>query len=73
MRPRRHQLAVDLGQGCDGRVVDVRDETRLAVEVLVRRFVEALKQLAREERHLATIMARLRVDVDGSRPTWTSV
>jgi hypothetical protein len=50
-RTRGNELAVDLCQRGDRRVVDVRDEARLPVEVLVGRLVEALEQLARERRH----------------------
>ena len=50
-RPRGYQLAIDLRQCGDGRIVDVRDETRLAIEVLVGRLVEASEQIARERRH----------------------
>ena len=47
-------LAVELGDGGDGRVVDVRDEARRLVEQVVRRLVEPREQVLREQRRHAS-------------------
>src|SRR5262245_31597786 len=48
---RRKVFAIELGDGGDGPVVDVRDEARTLVEEIVGRLVESREELRRKRQH----------------------